>query len=76
MAMTAVFLAIDYIAGFFIFGIFYWIINGILPEMNLLTPGTDLHTWSQYIWNALLIVYIGLGAWSFLTRLKIYDIRR
>lgn len=76
MAATAVFLALDYIGGYFVFGLFYWLLGGILPDLNILTVDSDLYNWCIYLWHAALIVYIGLGIFFLFNRLKEYDVTR
>jgi branched-subunit amino acid permease len=76
MAASGVFLALDYIAGFFVFGLFYGVINLILPNINSLTPGTPIYVWCQYAWNGALVAYIGLGILFLYSRLKEYDVVR
>jgi cytochrome b len=75
MAATKVFLVIDYIACWLIFGTFYWIYDGILVDLNLLTVGSDLHVWTGYLWAGSLVFFMIFGTFYFYRGLKEYDIK-
>lgn len=73
MSTTKVFLVLDYVASFFILGTIYWLFNGILLSMNLITEGSDLYLWCWYLWHGSLIAIMILGAIYFFIRLREYD---
>lgn len=76
MAAPSVIVTLDYIAGYFVIGLCYWMFNGILIDVNTLTPGTALYMWCSYGWHATLFCYIIFGTYLYYIKLKEYDIIR
>ena len=69
MATSAVYV-IEYLAGLFIFGLIYWILNGILPTLATMSSTGDVYNLAGYLWSASVIIYLIFGIWYFIIRIK------
>lgn len=69
MATSAVYV-FEYLAGLFFFGLFYWILNGILPELSGLSMTGSLFDLAGYLWKASVVIYMIFGIWYFIIRIK------
>lgn len=76
MSRTAVGRAFDYIIGLFVFGFFYWIMDGILPEFSSVAVHDDVYTLAWYLWHGAIVVYLIFGAFWFFNALKVWQIEK
>lgn len=67
---TGVFFAFDYLIGLGVFGFVYWLLNGILPIFEVLSASGVVHDLANFLWWAVLLVYLVLGPFYFWNRLK------
>ena len=73
---TAVGKVFDYLIGLAVFGLFYWILNGIIPEFSTISVHDSIYTLANYLWAGSVVIYLVFGALWFLNALKIWDIER
>ena len=76
MARSKAFLVIDYVAGYFVFGVLYWLVEGSISPLNLLTPGSALDQFTNLAWGAALIAYMVLGTIYLFRGLSDWDVTR
>lgn len=69
MATSAVYV-FEYLAGLFFFGLFYWILNGILPEFRFMSMTGSVFDLANYLWKAIVVIYLIFGIWYFIIRIK------
>jgi hypothetical protein len=69
MATTSIY-AIEYFAGLFFFGLTYWLFNGILPAFRAISATGPVYDLANYIWYAAVVIYLVLGIWYFIIRIK------
>jgi hypothetical protein len=67
---TGVFYAFDYLIGLAMFGFVYWLLNGILPAFEVMSSTGVVHDLANFLWWAVIIVYLVLGPFYFWNRLK------
>lgn len=73
---TAVMYAFEYMLGIPIFGITYWILNGILVDLRVMSVQDTVFSYANYIWAATVVFYILFGIFYFLRRLRTWNIMR
>jgi len=69
MGTTALY-AIEYLAGLFFFGLTYWLFNDILLYFRVISLTGDVYTLANYIWYGAVVVYLVLGIWYFIIKIK------
>jgi hypothetical protein len=67
---TGVFFAFDYLIGLGVFGVVYWLLNGILPAFEVMSSTGVVHDLANFLWWIVIIIYLVLGPFYFLNRLK------
>jgi len=72
MATSAV-LIFEYLAGFWFFGLIYWILNGILPELQGISLKTNIYTLGNYLWTGALLIYLVFGIWYLIIKIKTWQ---
>lgn len=70
MPQTAVGHAFDYMIGLAAFGATYWLLNGILPDLGVVSVQDDVYTLAWYLWHATLVIYLIFGVFWFFNALK------
>lgn len=70
---TAVVYALDYFAGFAVFGLVYWFLNGILVEFLTFSVQNDAYTFALWVWNTALVIYIVAGIFWLPRKLKEWE---
>jgi hypothetical protein len=70
---TAVFYAFDYLIGLGVFGFVYVLLNMILPAFEVLSSTGQVHDLANFLWTAVIIVYLVFGPFYFWNRLKEYN---
>jgi len=73
---TAVIYVFDYIFGIPIFGFMWWLLNGILVEIKVVSATGDVLTLANYFWTAALIIYILFGAFWLPRKIKEWEVFR
>jgi hypothetical protein len=76
MARSKVFLVMDYVAGYFVIGLIYGLLNGILTPMNLLDSASALYGWCDLFWKGALIAYMIFGTIYLFRGLSEWDYTR
>jgi len=74
--MTAIIATMDYLAGYALFGITYWILGSIRADISIVSDTGNVYTFAGYIWNAALVLYMVFGTFWYYTKLKEWDIER
>jgi len=74
--MTAVRSAFDYMFGLGLFGLAYWIYNGIIVEFKGVSSTHEVYDFANYFWWGALIIYLIFGAFWFIRSLKEWDVVR
>ena len=74
--MTAVRYVFDYMFGLGIFGLTYWLLNGILVEFRSVSSPGDVYDWGNYVWWGSLVVYLVFGAFWLPRKLKEWQFER
>ena len=59
---TGVFAAFDYIFGLGVFGFMYWLLNGILVEIQPVSESGSLYDFTIWLWGGSLVLYLVFGA--------------
>jgi hypothetical protein len=59
---TSILYVLEYFAGFPIFGLIYWILNGILVDISVVSTNSVVTDFSSMIWTGSLVIYIIVGA--------------
>jgi len=72
--MTSALLVLEYIGGYFVFGLFYWILNGILMPLKDYSIDADLLAWCNLLWGGAIVLYMLLGAVYLFKAIKEFDI--
>ena len=67
---TSVLYALDYLFGFVIFGIAYWVLDGIMVEFQVYGTGSIVYNFAHMFWTGAIIVYIILGVFWLPSRIK------
>lgn len=70
---TAVVYALDYFAGFAVFGLVYWFLNGILVEFQGFSVQNDAYTMALWVWNGALVIYIIIGVFWLPRKIKEWE---
>lgn len=65
----------DYLFGLGLFGLVYWLLNGILVELRVLSATGDVYTLANFLWAGALVVYLIFGIFWMVRKLKEWDIR-
>lgn len=73
---TAVGKAFDYMIGFALFGLTYWLLTGILVEFQVISVQDDVYTLALYLWSACIVIYLVFGAFWFFNALKEWQIQQ
>ena len=74
--VTAVRYVFDYLAGYAVFGLFYWLLNGILVEFKSLAGYADVLDVANYFWWGSLIIYMIFATFWLFRALKFWDVVR
>lgn len=69
MATSGVYV-IEYLAGLFIFGLIYVILDTMLPIFATMSSTGDVYDLAGYLWKAAVIIYLIFGIWYFIIRIK------
>jgi len=67
---TSVVLIFEYFGGLFFFGLAYWILNGILPELSVYSLTGSVYDLANYIWAAAVVIYLLFGIWYLIIKIK------
>ena len=68
--ITAVWAVLDYLAGFFIFGILWVIFDSVLPDIFNYAPQGTVYTLAVFLWRASVVVYLIFGPFYLFGKLK------
>jgi len=58
---TAALYALDYLGGLAIFGLAYYVLNGILVEFQLIGTDNLVTEYANMFWTGALVIYLVLG---------------
>jgi len=72
---TSVLYAFEYLMGLAIFGLIYYLLNGILPEFALISTQDDVYQFANWSWNAAVVVYLLFGMFYFFRSIKTWMVR-
>ena len=70
---TGVFFAFDYLIGLAVFGFAYWVLNGILPGLQIISVHDVVYKLAMFFWGGSIVIYLVFGPFYFWNRLKEYD---
>ena len=73
---TSVSYAFEYFIGLMVFGLLWWMFNGILPEIGVVSVQGDVFRLSQYLWEGSVVVYLIFGMFYLWRRIKEWKILR
>jgi len=51
----------EYIGGLVLFGLGYWLLDGIKIELESTSSVTDVFTLANYVWTGIIVIYIIFG---------------
>jgi len=58
------------------FGLIYWLLNGILPYFALISVQDDVYQFAMWSWRAAVVVYLIFGMFYFYRTIKTWVIGR
>jgi len=67
---TAAIYALDYLGGLTLFGVVYYVLNGILVEFQLIGTDNIVTPYANMFWVGALILYLLLGVFWLPRKLK------
>lgn len=70
---TAVMIALDYFFGLAVFGFFYWLLNGILPDFMAISETGAVYNMAVWLWHGCLVIYLVFGIFWLPRKLKEYE---
>lgn len=73
---TSVIYAMEYLLGLAMFGLVYWLLDGILPEFAFVSVQDTAYNFAWYMWDAAIIIYILFGMFYFYRSIKIWKVGR
>ena len=73
---TSVFYAMEYLIGIPIFGLVYWVLDGILPTFSTVSTQGTVYNFAWYMLDATIVIYILFGMFYFYRRIKTWTIGR
>lgn len=73
---TSIIYAFEYLMGFPIFGLVYWILNGILVEFRSVSVQDDVYLFANWMWSAAVIIYVIFGMFWFYRSIKTWKLMR
>lgn len=73
---TSVMYALEYLIGLAIFGLIWWLFNGILPTIGIVSVKDDVYTLTNYLWGGSIIFYLVMGMFYFWRRIKEWIVYR
>lgn len=51
----------EYLMGLGLFGLGYWLMDGIKIELESVSEATDIFTLANYVWTGIIILYVIFG---------------
>lgn len=73
---TSVLYAFEYLIGLATFGLFYWLLNGILPAFAGISTQDDVYQFAMWAWRAAVVIYLLFGMFYFFRSIKTWMVRR
>jgi len=67
---TSILHVLDYLFGFAIFGLAYWVLNGILVDIGVIAVEGIVYDYSNMIWTGSLVIYIIIGVFWLPSKIK------
>ena len=67
---TSILYVLEYLLGFAVFGIIYWILNGILIDISTVATNNIVYDFSSMIWTGSLVIYIIVGVFWLPSKIK------
>ena len=73
---TSILYVFEYLAGFPVFGLVYWILNGILVEFKPVSVQDDVYLFANWMWSAAVIIYVIFGMFWLYRSIKTWKLMR
>lgn len=68
--------AFEYLIGLAVFGLLYWLLNGILVEFKFISVTGYVYQFANYVWAAIIVIYLIFGMIYLWSRLKEWMVLR
>ena len=73
---TSVLYAFEYMLGIPFFGISYWVLNGLLIDLRVMSVTDTVYQYANLIWAGAVVVYMIFGIFYFIRQVKTWTIMR
>jgi len=73
MDQTSVGYVFDYMVGLGLFGIAFYLLNGIIVEIRAVAPSGDLLLFANFVWRGSLVIYLVFGAFWLPNKIKEWE---
>ena len=73
---TSVMYAFEYLIGLVVFGLMYWLLNGILVEFRVFSIQDSVYYFCNYMWGAAIFVYLIVGIFYLIRRIKTWTVMK
>lgn len=71
---TSVIYATEYIIGLVVFGLIFWLLDGILIDFVGVSTRDTVYYFAWYTWDAAVIIYLIFGMYYFYRSIKRWQI--
>jgi len=73
---TSALYAMEYLIGLPIFGLTYWVLDGIIPAFSIISTQDTVYTFAWYCWDAAVIIYLIFGMFYLYRSIKSWKVVR
>lgn len=73
---TSVLYTFEYLMGLAVFGLIYWLLNGILPAFSVISTKDDVYDMAMWAWRAAVVIYLLFGMFYFFRSIKTWVVER
>jgi len=68
--------ALEYGIGLAIFGLIYWLLDGILPAFSVISVQDDVYDMAMWSWRAAVVIYLLFGMFYFFRSIKTWKVNQ
>lgn len=69
-AYPSIIAVLDYLIGYVFFGIIYWLLNGVLVDLRVVSVTDYVYDFANYVWAATVVLYIIFGTFWLIRKIK------